>query len=103
VSLSKPAARRVKPPLYRRRIRQLFEHARQSPGLAVSALDYRSEQGVEMDPPIWLSCVLSESIRRKSLKQGFDFEFIRHECNDGFTGNLRVNDLRIVYRNSPGG
>jgi hypothetical protein len=103
VSLAKPQARRVEPPLYRRRIRQLFEQALQSPGHTISALAYRSRQGVEIDPPIWLSCVLSESIRRKGMKQGFDFEFVRHDLKDGFTGNLRVKDLHIVYRDSSSG
>ena len=103
VSLAKPTARRVEPPVYRRRIRQLFERARQSPRQAVSALVFRNQQGVEVVPTIWLSCVLSESIRRKGLKHGFDFEFVRHEREDGFTGNLRVKDLRIVYRDSSSG
>lgn len=98
VSLAKPPARRVEFPQYRQRIRQLFEQARQTPGQAVSALAYRHHHGIEIDPPIWLSCVLSESLRRKGLKQGFDFEFVRHARVDGFTGNLRVKDLRVVYR-----
>ncbi len=52
---------------------------------------------MEIDASIWLSCVLSEGIRRKGLKQGFDFDFVRHENGDGFTGNLRIKDLRITY------
>jgi len=98
VSLAKPPARRVESPQHRQRIRQLFEQARQTPGQAVSALAYRHHHGIEIDPPIWLSCVLSESLRRTGLKQGFDFEFVRHARADGFTGNLRVKDLRIVYQ-----
>jgi len=103
VSLAKPPLRRVESPLYRRRLQELFEYARQTPGQAISALGYRNRQGVPIDPPIWLSCVLSESLRRKGLRQGVDFEFVRHERDDGFTGNLRVRDLRITYRNPFGG
>lgn len=103
VSLTKPTPLRVEPPSYRLHIRQLFEQARHSPGQALSALAYRRQRRVEIVAPIWLSCVLSESIRRKGLRQGFDFEFVRHERDDGFTGNLRVKDLHIVYRESSGG
>jgi hypothetical protein len=103
VSLAKPPLRRVESPLYRRRLQELFEYARQTPGQAISALGYRNRQGAPIDPPIWLSCVLSESLRRQGLRQGFDFEFVRHERDDGFTGNLRVRDLRITYRSPSGG
>ena len=103
VSLAKPLLRRVETPLYRQRLQELFEYARQTPGQAISALDYRNRHGAPIDPPIWLSCVLSESLRRKGLRQGFDFEFVRQGRNDGFTGNLRVRDLRITYRDPSGG
>lgn len=103
VSLAKPPLRRVESPVYRRHLLELFEHARQAPGVPISAQGYRKHHGVAIDPPIWLSCVLSESLRRKGLRQGFEFEFVRHEHDDGFTGNLRVKDLRIAYRNSSGG
>lgn len=103
VSLAKPQIRRLEPPLYRRRIRQLFEHVQTVPGQAVSALAYRNRHEVEIDPPIWLSCVLSESLRRKGLRQGFDFEFVRRERDDGFNGNLRIKDLNVVFREQPGG
>ncbi|MBP1151820.1 hypothetical protein [Methylocaldum sp. RMAD-M] len=103
VSLARPPARRVESPLYRQRIRQMFEQARKTPGQAVSALAYRYHSDIAIDPPIWLSCVLSESLRRKGLKQGFDFEFVQHARADGFTGNLRVKDIHIVYRGSSRG
>lgn len=103
VSVVRPLKRRVELPPYRQRLRQLFDHARESPDTAVSALAYRNRHRVEVDPPIWLSCVLSEGIRRKGLKQGFDFEFVRSERDDGFTGNLRIRDLNIVYRETAHG
>jgi hypothetical protein len=40
--------------------------------------------------------VLGEGIRRKAQKQGYDFEMIRW-AGDGFDGNLRVKDLRLVF------
>lgn len=102
VSLVKPKPRRVAPPAYRLSIGQLFAQARQTPGQTVSALAFRRRHDIRLDPPIWLSCVLSEAIRRKGLNQGFDFAFVRHDRDDGFTGNLRVKDLRIVYREASG-
>ncbi len=98
VSLVRPQPKRLEQPLYRLRLRQLFGLARSSPGQAVSALVYRNRHVLEIDASIWLSCVLSEGIRLKSQRQGFDFEFVRRETADGFTGNLRIRDLRIIYR-----
>jgi hypothetical protein len=98
VSLVRRPPVRLEPPAYRRQIRALFEEVRATPGITVSALAYRRKRGVEMAAPIWLSCVLSEGIRRRGLKQGYDFEFVQREREDGFTGNLRIKDLHLIYR-----
>lgn len=102
VSLVKRESIRVESPLYRRKIRELFEGLKQTPGLAVSALAFRNHHADTVPAPVWLSCVLSEGIRRKAQRQGYDFEFVRW-AGDGFDGNVRVKDLRLVYQDSPRG
>jgi len=96
VSLARRQAIRVASPVYRTRLKELFEHARLSPGRGVSALAFRNRHVPEIDAPLWLSCVLGEGIRRKAQKQGYDFEFVRW-AGDGFDGNLRVKDVRLVF------
>lgn len=96
VSLSRRPSSRLEQPLYRRQIRGLFDLVKQSPSLGVSALAFRNRHSAEIAAPVWLSCVLSEGIRRKAQQQGYDFEFVVWE-DDGFNGNLRVKDLRLFY------
>jgi hypothetical protein len=98
VSLARPAPRRLDPPAYRRHLHGLFEEARGAEGRPVSALAYRRRLSLDMAAPIWLSCVLGESLRRRDRDPRFECEFVRREPADGFTGNLRVLDLRLSYR-----
>ena len=102
VSLARRPSIRVESPLYRRQIKALFEQARQAPGQGVSALAFRNRHVAEIAAPLWLSCVLGEGIRRKALRQGYDFELIPW-ASDGFDGNLRVKDLRLVFVNKTHG
>ena len=96
VSLARREAVRVESPLYRRRIKELFEQVRQTPGRGVSALAFRNRHAPEIDAPLWLSCVLGEGVRRKALRQGYDFEMVAWG-GAGFDGNLRVKDLRLLF------
>ncbi len=97
VSLVRRPAIRVEQPLYRQHLGGLFDHAKKLPGHGVSALAFRRLHAIEIAEAVWLSCVLGEGIRRKAQQQGYDFEFVSWDAN-GFTGNLRVKDLRLMYR-----
>jgi hypothetical protein len=96
VSLARRAPVRLDSPAYRKRLHELFAQVRQTPGLGVSALAFRERHVPEIAAPLWLSCVLGEGIRRKAQRSGYDFEMV---CwpGDGFDGNRRVKDLRLVF------
>jgi hypothetical protein len=98
VSFAKPEPRRLEIPAFRRRLRELFEQARSAEGAPLSALAYRNRHVPEIEAPIWLSCVLGEALRREGRRQPFRYQLVKLERHDGFTGNSRVKDVLLTYR-----
>lgn len=80
-------------PLYRKHTQTYFAKV-QNTAQAVSALMFQQEFAINIEPRLWLACILHDYFRRQH-RQGLQIEFVELPEDNIFTGNKKVQDILI--------
>lgn len=85
-------------PLYRKWLRRYFYLLEQQQGHAVSALSFQKKYVHDIEPALWLGCVLNEWLRQQQRHTNIKMEFIQFASHAAFTGNKKVKDIVLCWR-----
>ncbi len=88
-------------PLYRKWLRRYFVLLEQQAGQGISALSFQQKYVRNIDPVLWLGCVLNEWLRRQQRHSKIKMNFIQFASHAAFTGNKKVKDIVLVWANDP--
>lgn len=83
-------------PLYRKQLRALLQYVREASGKTVSALAFRQTFVSQVEPSIWLACVMNECLRQRH--QQLQIEFRQHGKGSHFSGNKKITDILLSHR-----
>ncbi len=86
-------------PLYRKWLRRYFALLEQQSGEAISALSFQQKYVQEIEPALWLGCVLNEWLRQQQRHSKIHLDFIQFASHAGFTGNKKVKDIILRWVN----
>ena len=56
----------------------------------------------DIEPSIWLSCVLNEWLRRQQRNKHLQMELIQADLGQRFSGNKKVTDIKLNVRRAEG-
>ncbi|NOQ63911.1 MAG: hypothetical protein GQ582_05310 [Methyloprofundus sp.] len=84
-------------PLYRKWLRRYFVLLEQQAGTAVSAVSFQQKYVQDIEPALWLGCVLNEWLRQQQRHNKLQLDFIQFESHAAFTGNKQVKDIVLVW------
>jgi hypothetical protein len=87
------AQQKLELPLHRKYTKAYFSKV-QRETQAVSALEFRQEHDIKLEPKLWLACVLHDYFRRQR-QLGLQIEFVELPAAPVFTGNKKVQDILI--------
>lgn len=85
-------------PLYRKWLRRYFVLLEQQTGQTVSALSFQQKYVNDIEPTLWLGCVLNEWLRQQQRHSHIKLEFIQFENYAAFTGNKKVKDIVLSWQ-----
>lgn len=86
-------------PLYRKWLRRYFALLEQQSGEAISALSFQQKYVQEIEPALWLGCVLNEWLRQQQRHSKIHLDFIQFASHAVFTGNKKVKDIILRWVN----
>jgi hypothetical protein len=95
----KQAVQKLEMPLYRRQLKAFLAYVRKHQGKAVSALAFKQAFVQDMDPGIWLSCVMNECLKQSN--KSWMSEYRQTHPKALFTGNQKVTDIILTYSTKP--
>jgi hypothetical protein len=100
VSLNSPVRHILELPLYRKHTTRYFERVLRNPGQTISAIAFYKVFVNDIEPSIWLSCVLNEWLRRQQSNKHLQLELIQTGINHNasFSGNKKVQDIVLVFK-----
>lgn len=84
-------------PLYRKWLRRYFVLLEQQAGQSISAVSFQQKYVQEIEPALWLGCVLNEWLRQQRHTK-VKMEFIQFASYAAFTGNKKVKDIVLCWR-----
>jgi len=88
--------RQVMPiPVYRQQIRHYFLRVRNNPGVAISALAFQQAFVNELEPAIWLACVMNECLRQQH--KHYRIDYVQTNAGSLFSGNKKIKDILLCY------
>lgn len=99
VTAVNPEKQRLEIPRYRQQLRALLQHVRRAPGKAVSALAFGQAFISDIEPGIWLACVLNECLRQRH--QQLRIEYRQHGQGGDFSGNKKITDILLSHGMPP--
>ncbi|BCG62834.1 MAG: hypothetical protein methR_P0497 [Methyloprofundus sp.] len=85
-------------PMYRKWLRQYFSLLEQQAGTAISAVSFQQRHVQDIEPELWLGCVLNEWLRQQQRHTQIKMEFIEYASHSAFTGNKKVKDIVLSWR-----
>ncbi|GEM_PF-331854 len=85
-------------PLYRKWLRRYFLLLEQQAGQGISAVSFQQKYVQDIDPALWLGCVLNEWLRQQQRHSKIKMEFIQFASHAAFTGNKKVKDIVLCWR-----
>lgn len=99
VSLNPPAQKILELPLYRKQTARYFDWVLRHQDQFISAVAFYKAFVTDIEPAIWLSCVLNEVLRRQrsSAYQRLQMELRQVDTGQGFSGNKKVQDIVLKY------
>lgn len=99
VSLNPPVQKILELPLYRKQTARYFDWVLRHQGHPISAVAFYKAFVTDIEPAIWLSCVLNEVLRRQrsGLYQRLQMELRQVDTRQGFSGNKKVQDIVLTY------
>jgi len=69
----------------------------QQAGEAISALSFQQKYVQEIEPALWLGCVLNEWLRQQQRHSKIQMDFIQFASHAAFTGNKKVKDIVLRW------
>jgi hypothetical protein len=108
VSLNPPNKKTLDLPLYRKHTARYFDWVLRHQDQSISAVAFYKAYVSDIDPSIWLSCVLNEWLRRqqplavRSAGKHFQMELIQADIGHTFSGNKKVRDIVLKFRSAEG-
>jgi hypothetical protein len=99
VTISPPNKQILDLPLYRKQLRMYFDRVLKNEGQSLSAVAFQQAFVKDMEPSIWLSCVLNEWLRRHQRNKCVQME-LKQADTDGrtFSGNMKVRDIILKFK-----
>lgn len=85
-------------PLYRKWLRRYFVLLEQQAGQAVSAVSFQQKYVQDIEPALWLGCVLNEWLRQQQRHSHIQMHFIQFESYAAFTGNKKVKNIVLSWQ-----
>jgi len=67
-------------------------------GQSISAVAFQQTFVDDIEPSIWLSCVLNEWLRRQQRNKRLQMELIQADIGQRFSGNKKVTDIVLKVR-----
>ena len=89
-------------PLFRKQLRLYFDRVLKNEGQSISAVAFQQAFVDDIEPSIWLSCVLNEWLRRQQRNKRLQKELIRVDVSQCFSGNKKVTDIILKVRGTEG-
>jgi len=100
VSLSPQNKTTLDLPLYRKQLRVYFDRVLRNEGQSISAVAFQQAFVDDIEPSIWLSCVLNEWLRRQQRNKRLQMELIQADVGRHFSGNKKVRDIVLQFRSA---
>lgn len=100
VSLSPQNKQTLDLPLYRRQLRIYFDRVLRYEDQSISAVAFQQAFVDDIEPSIWLSCVLNEWLRRQQRNKRLQMELIQSNDGQHFSGNKKVTDIVLNFRSA---
>jgi len=98
VSLNPPSKHILELPLYRKHTARYFERVLCNPSQPISAIAFYKAFVNDIEPSIWLSCVLNEWLRRQQNNKRLQLELIEINAGQPFSGNKTVQDIVLALK-----
>ena len=98
IEVVKREVQRMELPLYRKWLRRYFVLLEQQAGQAVSAVSFQQKYVQDIEPALWLGCVLNEWLRQQQRHSHIQMHFIQFESHAAFTGNRKVKDIVLSWQ-----
>lgn len=95
VALTPQTKQKLEMPWYRKQIKVYFNEAKNNAGQSVSALQFWQQYVTEIEPTIWLACVMNEGLRQKN--KVFQMDLKKTELPSVFSGNQKITDILLCY------
>jgi len=86
-------------PMYRKWLKRYFALLEQQTGEAISALSFQQKYVQDIEPALWLGCVLNEWLRQQQRHTKIQMDFIQFASHAAFTGNKKVKDIVLRWVN----
>jgi hypothetical protein len=102
VTLSPQDKKKLDLPLYRKQLRVYFDRALKNEGRSISAVAFQQAFVDDIEPSIWLSCVLNEWLRLQQRNKRLQMEMIQADSGRTFSGNKKVRDIKLTFRSAEG-
>ena len=102
VTLSPQNKKTLDLPLYRKQLRVYFDRVLKNEGQSISAVAFQQAFVDDIEPSIWLSCVLNEWLRRNQRNKWVQMELIQADTGLTFSGNQKVKDIILKFRSVGG-
>lgn len=100
VSLSPPDKKTLDLAPYRKQLRVYFDRVLKNEGQSISAVAFQQAFVDDIEPSIWLSCVLNEWLRRQQRNKRLQMELIQADVCQFFSGNKKVRDIVLQFRSA---
>ncbi|MDO9268570.1 MAG: hypothetical protein Q7T96_05605 [Methylobacter sp.] len=85
---------------YRKQLRVYFDRVLKNDGQSISAVAFQQAFVDDIEPSIWLSCVLNEWLRRQQRNKRLQMELIQADVGRHFSGNKKVRDIVLQFRSA---
>jgi hypothetical protein len=100
VSLSPQIKKTLDLPLYRKQLRVYFDRVLKNEARSISAVAFQQAFVHDIEPSIWLSCVLNEWLRRQQRNKCLQMKLIQADAGQSFSGNKKVTDIVLTFRSA---
>lgn len=85
---------------YQKQLRVYFDRVLKNEGQSISAVAFQQAFVDDIEPSIWLSCVLNEWLRRQQRNKRLQMELIQADVGQHFSGNKKVRDIVLQFRSA---
>jgi hypothetical protein len=98
VSLSPQSKKTLDLQPYRKQLKVYFDRVMKHEEQSISAVAFQQAFVDDIEPSIWLSCVLNEWLRRQQRNKRLHMELIQADSVQRFSGNKKVRDIVVKLR-----